>query len=90
MTPKPAKGLVAWVLRRTGFAGVALAPFGIYILPEQLDNNRLIKHEQQHWLQWQRMGTVRYYMTYLYEVLRYGYKNSPMEKEAREAAMKEN
>ena len=89
MTPKPAKGLVAWVLRRTGFAGVALAPFGIYILPEQLDNNRLIRHEQQHWRQWQRMGTVRYYLTYLYEVLRYGYANSPMEKEAREAAMKE-
>lgn len=89
MTPKPAKGLVAWVLRRTGFAGVALAPFGIYILPEQLNNNSLIRHEQQHWRQWQRMGTVRYYLTYLYEVLRYGYQNSPMEKEAREAAMKE-
>lgn len=89
MTPKPAKGLVAWVLRRTGFAGVALAPFGIYILPEQLDNNRLIKHEQQHWRQWQQMGTLRYYLTYFYQVLRWGYYNSPMEKEAREAAVKE-
>jgi hypothetical protein len=25
MTPKPARGLIGWVLRRTGFAGVALA-----------------------------------------------------------------
>ena len=83
MTPKPAKGLVAWVLRRTGFAGVALAPFGIYILPEQLDNNRLIRHEQQHWRQWQRMGTVKYYATYLWQVARYGYRNAPMERKAR-------
>lgn len=89
MTTKPAKGIVAWVLRRTGFAGVALAPFGIYILPSHLNDNSLIRHEQQHWRQWQRMGTLRYYLTYLYQVLKYGYYNSPMEKEAREAAVKE-
>lgn len=83
MTPKPAKGLVAWVLRRTGFAGVALAPFGIYILVEHMYSDKLIAHEQVHWQQWQRMGTLRYYATYLYQVLRYGYYNSPMEREAR-------
>jgi hypothetical protein len=83
VTPKPAKGLVAWVLRRTGFAGVALAPFGIYILAEHMYSDKLIAHEQVHWQQWQRMGTLRYYATYLYQVLRHGYYNSPMEKEAR-------
>ena len=83
MTPKPARGLIAWVLRRTGFAGVALAPFGIYILPEFLGNEGLVKHEQVHWAQYQRMGLVRYYLTYLYQVLRYGYRNAPMEREAR-------
>jgi hypothetical protein len=36
--------------------------------------------------QWARMGTVRYYLTYLWQVLRYGYKNAPMEIEAREVA----
>jgi hypothetical protein len=83
MTPKPARGLVSWVLRRTGFAGVALAPLGIYILAEHLNNETLIRHERVHWQQYQRMGVVKYYATYLYQVLRYGYRNSPMEREAR-------
>jgi len=83
MTPKPARGLIGWVLRRTGFAGVALAPWGIYILAEHLSNESLIRHEQVHWAQWRRMGTVRYYLTYLWQVLRYGYRNAPMEVEAR-------
>lgn len=83
MVPKPARGLIAWVLRRTGFAGVALAPWGIFVLPEHLNNQRLIDHEQVHWKQWRRMGTVRYYLTYLWQALRYGYRNAPMEREAR-------
>ena len=83
MQPKPARGLIAWVLRRTGFAGVALAPFGIYILPEHVYSDSLIRHEQTHWQQYQRMGLVRYYLTYLYQVLKYGYRNAPMEREAR-------
>jgi hypothetical protein len=83
MTPKPARGLIGWVLRRTGFAGVALAPWGIFVLPEHLNNESLIRHEQAHWNQYRRMGVVRYYVTYLYQVLRYGYRNAPMEREAR-------
>jgi hypothetical protein len=80
---KPARGLIGWVLRRTGFAGVTLAPFGIYILPEHVYSDSLVRHEQVHWAQYQRMGLVRYYLTYLYQVLRYGYRNAPMEREAR-------
>ena len=83
MTPKPARGIIAWVLRRTGFAGVALAPWGIYILPEHMYSDSLIRHEQVHWQQWQRMGTVKYYATYLWQIIRYGYRNAPMEREAR-------
>ena len=80
---KPARGLIGWVLRRTGFAGVTLAPMGIYILPEHMYSDSLRRHELIHWAQWQRMGTVRYYATYLWQVLRYGYRNAPMEREAR-------
>ena len=83
MHPKPARGIIGWVIRRTGFHGVALAPWGIYILPEHMYSDRLIAHEQVHWRQWQRMGTVRYYATYLWQVIRYGYRNAPMEREAR-------
>lgn len=85
MQPKPARGLIGWVLKRTGFHGVALAPWGIYILPAAMHSQRLTRHEQQHWRQWQRMGTVRYYATYLRQIVRYGYRNAPMEVEARNA-----
>ena len=85
MQPKPARGLIGWTLRRTGFHGVALAPWGIYILPAAMHSQRLTRHEQQHWRQWQRMGTVRYYATYLWQIVRYGYRNAPMEVEARNA-----
>lgn len=88
MTPRPARHIIAWVLRTTGFAGACLAPWGIYILPEYLHSQRLIRHEQAHWRQWQRMGTVRYYATYVWQVLRYGYRNAPMEIEARAAEQK--
>jgi hypothetical protein len=85
MTPRPARHIIAWFLRRFGFAGVALAPWGIYILPEHLGNQRLIQHERQHWQQYQRMGLLRYYVTYLWGLVRYGYRNHPMELEARAA-----
>ena len=85
MTPHPAPHIIRWFLRTTGYAGICLPPVGIYILAEHLHSQRLIRHEQAHWKQWQRMGTVRYYATYVWQVLRYGYHNAPMEIEARAA-----
>lgn len=85
MTTRPARHIVRWFLRTTGFAGICLPPLGIYILAEHLTSERLIRHEQAHWRQWQRMGTVRFYATYAWQVLRYGYRGAPMEIEARAA-----
>jgi hypothetical protein len=85
MTPRPARHIIAWFLRRFGFAGVALAPWGIFVLPEHLANQRLTRHEIAHWRQYQRMGAIRYYATYAWQVLRYGYRDAPMEVEARAA-----
>jgi hypothetical protein len=45
----------------------------------------LIRHEQAHWRQWQRMGTLRFYLTYIWYTIRHGYRNNPMEIEARKA-----
>lgn len=79
---RPARGLIRSVLRRTGFSGVTL-PWAIYILPELMDNAALIRHEQVHAAQIERMGVARFYVTYLYQVLRYGYRGAPLEVEAR-------
>lgn len=80
----PASGLILWFLRRFGFVGVTLYPIGIYVLPEMLEDRRLHKHEMAHWRQAQRMGAVRFYVTYLWYSIRFGYRNNPLEIEARE------
>ena len=85
MTPRPAPHIVRWWLRLTGFGGICLPPFGIYILAERLGNERLVRHEQAHWAQYQRMGIVRWYATYLWYNLRHGYWNNLLEIEARAA-----
>ena len=85
MNASHARGLIAWLLRRSRFHGVTLPPFGIYVLPERMHDEQLIRHEQVHWAQYKHMGLVKFYLTYLYQVFRYGYENAPMEVEARKA-----
>jgi len=83
MQPKPARHIIRAWLRLWGFHGITLPPLGIFILAEYLHDDRLIRHERVHWAQYQRMGAVKFYATYLWQVLRYGYRNAPMEREAR-------
>ena len=80
---KPAPHLIRWFLKTFGYGGITLPPFGIYILAERLDEEELVRHEQVHWSQYERMGFVRFYVTYLWYNLRYGYHNNPMERHAR-------
>ena len=82
---KPARGLIRWWLKLTGYAGITLPPFGVFILAERLDDEALIRHEQVHWQQAQRMGTLKFYAVYLWLLMRHGYTEHPMEIEARAA-----
>ena len=84
MVIRPANGLIGWTLRRTGFAGVTL-PWGIYILPDRLQDERLIKHEQEHARQIEEHGVIGFYARYLWFTLRHGYRNNPLEEKARKA-----
>lgn len=73
---------LAFLLRRTGFGGITL-PWAAYILPERMDDGALIAHERVHLAQMQRMGVARFYLTYFWQWLRYGYEAMPLEREAR-------
>ena len=84
MVVRPANGLIGWTLRRTGFAGVTL-PWGIYILPERLQDARLVRHEQAHADQIAQYGVIGFYARYLWFTLRHGYRNNPLEEQARKA-----
>lgn len=88
MQPKPAPHVIRWFLRTFGFGGIALPPFGIFILAERLHEEALIRHEQCHWLQAQKTGVLRWYATYLVNNIRYGYRKNPLEVEARNAELK--
>lgn len=81
----PARGLLRWILERTRWAGVAVPPFGAWIEPAHLDNAALVRHELRHLEQAREMGVLRWYVTYLWYTLRYGYRNNPLEADARAA-----
>lgn len=85
MRIRAARGLIGWWLRRTGYAGITLPPLGIYLLEHRLHDQRLRRHEAEHWRQYQRMGAVRFYAVYLWWLMRVGYQNHPMERAARAA-----
>ena len=85
MIPRPAPHVIRWFLRTFRYGGITLPPFAIFILAERIHEAPLIRHEQCHWQQAQRMGVLRFYTAYLWGLVRHGYKNHPLEREAREA-----
>ena len=88
MTTYPARHVIRWFLRTFGFRAITLPPLGIYVLAEHIDSERLRRHEMAHWAQYQRMGAVMFYVRYVWLSLRHGYRNNPMEIEARAAELK--
>jgi len=45
----------------------------------------MLRHEMAHWKQYRELGLFRFAYYYATLSLKYGYKNNPMEIEAREA-----
>lgn len=87
---KPTPALLRFILENFADAwAITLPPFGIYCLPTiMLDDEkagRMKRHENVHWSQYKKMGVVRYYITYIWQYVRYGYEKMPMEIEARAA-----
>ena len=78
-----AKGLVLKGLNFFGFAGWTSNWGKIYIRPDQINNVRLINHEQVHAMQIQRDGVLWQPIKYGFYLLKYGYRNNPYEVEAR-------
>lgn len=64
--------------------GQVLYPLVLFRFPKEEVDDRLFRHELEHFYQGQRLGFFRYYLKYLWLYFRHGYKNHPMEIEARE------
>ena len=88
MRIRQATGLIAWCLRRAGRWGVCLPPVGVFVLEEHRHDMQLLRHEAQHWKQYQELGAPRYYARYLWLLARHGYQRHPMEIEANHRSRK--
>ena len=50
-------------------SGITLAPFGIYIKEEYLNDEEMIRHESIHWAQQMEMWIIPFYIWYFLEWL---------------------
>lgn len=63
--------------------GITLYPWILYTLPKSCISTKTRIHEWVHIEQVRRVGWLKFYASYLYYQLRYGYRNNPWEVEAR-------
>ena len=69
-----------------GWAAITLPPLGIFVCPKYTDNQSVKIHEHIHWNQYQQMGTLGFYGTYIsgWIIGGFNYENNWMEKDAYE------
>ncbi len=62
--------------------------FGIFVRAEQAHDREILVHECVHVAQYEKLGIEGYLMQYVVQIFKNGYDNAPMEREAREVAMR--
>lgn len=87
MKIKEAKHIFKWFLETFGYAGITMPWKTIHIRKDRMHDQRLIKHEMVHIDQIIRMGAIKFTVVYLWNNIRYGYRNNPLEIEAREKSI---
>ena len=80
---KTATGLILLFLKLSGAWALTMPWKIVYCLPEQQNNAALWAHEKVHLEQIKRDGAVLWTLKVFWYLLRYGYKDSPYEIEAR-------
>jgi hypothetical protein len=88
MNVRTATGLLAWLMRRVGFAGWTSFWRVVYVLPGHEQNHCLLRHERCHLQQIERDGRIWFALKYSWWTIRHGYWNNPYEVEARAAEWK--
>lgn len=83
---KPAPKLILWFLVSSNALAVTMPWKTVYCRPGQEENYALAAHEAVHVEQIMRDGPITWTVKIFYYLMRYGYKNSPYEVEARTKA----
>jgi hypothetical protein len=76
-------------MKLCGFQGWTSFWNVIYLDPDHMDDEKLIRHEKKHIEQIQEQGRLKFAVKYTYYTMRYGYRDNPYEIEAREAETSE-
>lgn len=66
------------------FRAIMIPYIGIFIRDMYRGDEKLLRHEMIHYLQFKRMGFVMFLIRYLLQLLFIGYDTMPMELEARQ------
>lgn len=72
----------------SGFGGITLPNRKVVLMPHYMHDESLITHELMHVEQYERLGNMKFLWRYFVLLLRHGYKNHPMEIEARQYALR--
>ena len=65
-----------------GFRGITLAPIGIFVHPDAVENKQTINHEKIHWAQQMEWLIIPFYIRYFIEWIFKGYRQISFEVEA--------
>ena len=66
-------------LRRSWIGGITIYPFIFFKRKREEVSDRLFRHELEHIYQVREDGWFRFYLTYIWESIRHGYKGNKYE-----------
>jgi hypothetical protein len=74
-------------LRKSWIGGITIYPFIFFKRKREEITDRLFRHEMEHIYQVERLGWFKFYLTYLWQNIRVGYKRNKYELEAESVEM---
>ena len=77
---------IQWFLKISNAWAITMPWKTVYCIPGQENNFDLAAHEAVHIAQIERDGAIKWTIKIFYYLMRYGYKKSPYEIEARSVA----
>ena len=85
MKIQEAKGIYSWFLYKFNYSAITMPWKTIHVRSDRLDSkySKLLDHEKVHIAQIEKLGAIKWTVTYLYYQLKYGYIKNPFEIEAR-------
>lgn len=73
-----------FLFQKLWIGGMVIYPYVLFKRTKEEVTDKIFRHELQHVYQVQRMGWIKFYVSYLWLLMKHGYKKHPYEIEADE------